>query len=67
MGKGRGGERSAGERSTVAGQNNWEKLGQKGRFPLIVITPIYIFQFNEPAQCKVPYEPNKLSSAHIIF
>ena len=37
VGKGRGRERPAGERSPVAGQDNREKLGQKGRFPLVVI------------------------------
>ena len=37
MGKGRGRERPAGERSPVAGQDNREKLGQNGRFPLVVI------------------------------
>ena len=70
MGKGRGRERPAGERSPVAGQDNREKLGQKGRFPLVVIfsCPCNNFMLNSNGlNIRVPPATNKLSCAHIAI
>ena len=63
-------KREAGERSPVAGQDNREKLGQKGRFPLVVIfsCPCNNFMLNSNGlNIKFPLQLINFQYAHIAI